>query len=1004
MTVPQSSRRSGFSLRLEQGAGRLVLHERRVADTLDVERLHLSLLSVPARLDMSTGVERFRHHRTALDELVVSAEDQDLGRLLRARAADAPFVDLEVRALTGHLAIAGTLQGRPPVPFIARAALEPAAIATDRSILISVFDVRVLGPARWSGPEVAAALLRLLGLEESLHGPTAAVLDPVQRILLEVFAELGWKLPDRTEARIDTIDAEAGRVRLAAARRESGRQGPRAVVPGRSPEAAALYRRFLADYEAKSLYGALEGRVLDGAVEQAIAGYERQLEVHPDHPFVVRRLLQLMSARPEARSECIGLARAHLARYPDDPDALTALATAHQAGGEREVAVDLWRRLADQAEARGDVLEAAQALLAASVALDEAEPEGSIRALERALALRRRLPSALRALAELHERLGDWSAALRARERLLAQTADAEQRRTLLHEIGALALERAGEPDAASGYFERLLEGRPEDVDALLGLARAHVECGRTLPAVRALDRAARLMQDRGEAAGAAAILVQLGDLWRGLEDGGPQTAALRYRQALMLQPDHPGALLGLAEAAVGDGDPQRAREHLEAALRLPARESKLDRAALHLRLGGLVAGPLRDAAGAIPHYQKALDGSPETAAAALRALEDVYDEAERWDDLARVLEVRVQRAPDDAARAAAMARLAHVIGGRLGAAGRARGLLETAARLQPGDSAILGQLVELLRAQDDPAGLVDALERWARGISVPAEEARAHAERGDLLRLRLNRVDDAAAAYARALGCDPNHPGALEGLADIYRERERFAELVPILRRQAEGDPDPLGAARRWAELGLLEARILERPPAGIVHLERAVELDPADTRSLRLLRGRGVRRAAGAVPGAARRRARRRGACGRGGRGARCGPRARPGSTGGLRAGPGPAPPERRYRGHRGVHARRPGAREAIRDARVPRTPGGAAAVARAPAAGGCRRGPGRRGRRGRRSRRHQTRGCDGAQRLADGRVTPQGAALSGGWRRAARDPDPPRAARLRGAGAAG
>ncbi len=839
MARAERTRKSGFSLRLEQGQGRLVLTERRVGDLLFVEQLHLALRHVPARLDMTEGVERFRHAYTRLDQLAVAVDDQELASLLRTQVQGTALRELDLRVLDGDLVVAGEVFDG--VPFVCRVRLEPASVGGERALLVSVYEVRVFGPCRAAGPEVATMVLQAAELAEHLAGPTCAVFDPVDRLAAEIFGQMGWKLPDRSGLRLTEARVEAGRVRIVAGRVEPNRGGLRSVTAPESPTAAMRYRRFLADYEAKTLYAALEADVAAGRIERAAAAYERQLELHPEHPFIVARLLQLWQARAETRAEADSLARAHLERYADDLDALVTLAVVQQSQGNAVGAAELYRRVARIAERQGDTIEAAQALCAVARALAPRDPSLAIEALERALALRRRLPGALRALADLYERAGNIAGAIQARERLLAAEAPGAVRLGLLLDLGRLTLERAGDAQAAASWFERLIEESPEEVDAWLGLASAHEMSGRLLPAVRALDRAAVLLQQRGEARWAARVLVRLGDLWKDLPEGGAATAALRYRQALLLEPALPAALLGLAEAAASEGDARRARTHLEELLRLGnqtpggERVEAADRIHAHLRLGHLYAEALADPQQAIGHYQKCLDGTPDQLEEALGALEALFTALGRFDDLARVLEMAAERATEPSVKAARLVRLAGVLRDSMSDLRRAASLLAEATRLQPGRTDYLRSLVDLQRRRGDAAAAAEALLALTQVVEAPAELAVLYAERADLLRHKLNRADEAAETWSLALGCDPACLPALEGLADIYRERERFPELAALLGRWAALESDPDTAAQLYLELGRLNRTTLQRPEHAREAYEKALVLAPKDAEALR-------------------------------------------------------------------------------------------------------------------------------------------------------------------------
>ncbi|MFN3197933.1 MAG: tetratricopeptide repeat protein [Bradymonadia bacterium] len=807
MSVAHLPRRSGFALKLEQGLGRLVLSERPVGELLVVEQLELALQALPARLDMSSGVERFRHHRTRLEQVAVYAHEGALSAWVSQQLDGRVFEDVEARAHEGDLVVAGALTGPPTVPFLARLHLEPVYLSGERSLVVSVYECRIFGPASLNPLSLGAALLGAGGLSERLSGPTCAVIDPLDVLLIEICAQLGWKVPERRAVRLTSVDASGGRLRLAAGRPEGRIKGARAV-DATAHASAVRYRRFMADYEAKTLYASVEQLAGSGATEAAIEAYERQLEIHPEHPFLVRRLMQLTTGRAESHHRAQRLVRGHLSRYADDLDALAALAGTLGARGEVEEAAESLKRLAAVARERGDVIEAAQALWGAGCLLQQADPQGAIRALKQALELRRRLPGALRVLAELQQRVGDWTSALETREQLLAVETDPDRRRGLLRDLGRLALEGAGDTESAAVYFSRVLDDAPEDLDALVGLARAHERGGRVLAAAQALDRAAQIRQQAGEVEAAAALLVELGRLWSEVDGDEGATAKLRYRQALMLSPGHAGALVGLARICEIAGEPQQARRHYEQALR-GANDSALDRPQAHLALGRLLAGPLGAVQAAIPHLQKALDGPSGIAWAAVLALKDIYTEAERWGDLARLLEVAAEKRPEPEDQARTLIELADIIGGRMGDMGRARRLLEKADALSPELPDALWALAKLYRVRAEYGPLAEVLRRLTELVTAPEKLAELYGERGALLKDHLNQVDEAAEAFSLALGCDEGSLLALEGLVDIYTERERFAELAPLLERLGDAAPSTEQAVRHR----LAHARLLAGP-----------------------------------------------------------------------------------------------------------------------------------------------------------------------------------------------
>ena len=829
----------GFSLELAHGLGGLVLSHRRFGDWIDVERLALELKALPARFDMTRGVDRFRHHRTCLRELVVGVDDFELEAVILSRGPfdDAGIDHLELRAWRGHLVVAGALSGTPTVPFFVRLRPEIAAVGEVEPVLVSAFDTCLLGPTVRSAPEVAASVLDALGLGPHRVGPTIALLDPLGGVLAELFSEIGWKLPDRGDIRITEVEVDAGRLRVAAA--AAGVEA-RCHVPPVAPGSEPYERMFLADYEAKTMFASIEAIVGAGRIDEALAAYLRQLELHPDHPFLISRLLQLGVTRPGRGDAVRALARRRLERAPEDVDASLAMAALHRRRGDDAAAARIYSAHADRHRAREDVLAAAQCLWAAALSRAEVDPRGAIEALEQALALRRTLPGALRTLASLYARIDDATGALRVRERLVETSAPPEARVGLLVEMGQIALTRSRDSVSATRYFERALSLAPDDARALIGLAAAHEVSGRLLPATRALDRAAAVQVSHGAPLDAARTLARLAALWRRLPNGDPAAAALRYRRALELDPECESAHRGLADLSVAAGDVVRARQHLEALLRGPppvAADEAMARAAIHLELAELLSDHLDDPAMAVSHYQKALTGEPAQQRRALAALARLYEAAGRYSDLARVLEAAAHRAQNGEERAIRLRALADAVWTRLGDRRRAEELLVEAARHHADDPEIWESLVAIRREGDDPETLVATLARLTALVDAPARLAGLYCERAELLIRRLNRVDAATEAYGLALGCDPDHAEALDGLIEIQRERERWGELAPLLERRAKtlARSTPNTAAQLWSERARLLAGPLGRPGAAVESFEAALQTAPDDVEGLR-------------------------------------------------------------------------------------------------------------------------------------------------------------------------
>ncbi|MCA9546180.1 MAG: tetratricopeptide repeat protein, partial [Myxococcales bacterium] len=197
--------------------------------------------------------------------------------------------------------------------------------------------------------------------------------------------------------------------------------------------------------------------------------------------------------------------------------------------------------------------------------------------------------------------------------------------------------------EEAKATFEKALKVDPTSQLARLALARALVRLDQPKPALKLLEELAvhpDVHEDLSyDLAGARA---ELGDHAGAIED---------YERALVLRKDDPEVLVGLAEAFINKGDPERAREPLERALK-----SAPDLAKAHYLAGRveLAAGKAGDA---VQRFKRALDfdtrdyatrywlgraletqGDPAAVKAAREEYDLVASAAEKDDRLAQAL------------------------------------------------------------------------------------------------------------------------------------------------------------------------------------------------------------------------------------------------------------------------------------------------------------------------------------------------------------------------------
>ena len=149
--------------------------------------------------------------------------------------------------------------------------------------------------------------------------------------------------------------------------------------------------------------------------------------------------------------------------------------------------------------------------------------------------------------------------------------------------------------------------------------------------------------------------------------------------------------------------------------------------------------------------------------------------------------------------------------------------------RTAAGLAAVAAALVELGR--ENPGYFHDALRLYTQAIAADPDNLDLRVELGDLFLAKYNG-DDARATYEEVLERDPDHAGALVGLAEV----RRFAgasDVSDLIARSLEVDPD-LVPARLLAARQALD---LEDFAAADREAERALAAEPGSPRAHALL-----------------------------------------------------------------------------------------------------------------------------------------------------------------------
>lgn len=568
------------------------------------------MVGVGFPLDVSGGVERFRHRRTTLETIGLAIEHGRAERWLTS--------------LTENLLTRGPCEARiawvaPPDVGVgeAQSEREEHLIWSTGNVRIELWAERAIAafdlaiaPAP-SGLSAIAHRARSIGTDKPATAIAGALLwriarafdgeasglridlrDPTKGAAMEAFVLRGARIPTRDDLVMVRAHPEVDRFEVEL------RRGDTPAAP------SSLY---LALDELDRIIGEGDIANVAGDYEKARELYVRALDRAPRHRAILTRLAEIDGTHAERAEAALSWlrdaqkGRTRRALDGNDLGRMLLFAFLNERIGARGRARGAWDRAASEAMIRGEPRIAARALSCAAAATRDDDPQLSS-LLDRALAADPGEIDARWRRASLHIRGGDDVRALEDVEHLEARSRGREARRRTLMRAAQLWHE-AGRPDRAIPAWERAVRHVPNDRAVVAGLGTALLAAGETPRAIGLLSHATTLPGDRADLSLivlelARALAERVGDLpaaiarLREIADDDAHAAYARALEgACRLQlGDQVGAERAYAIAAdlverrgAPATDSRALRELLSGAARVSRTEGRL---ALAMRLG----------------------------------------------------------------------------------------------------------------------------------------------------------------------------------------------------------------------------------------------------------------------------------------------------------------------------------------------------------------------------------------------------------------------------------
>jgi tetratricopeptide (TPR) repeat protein len=380
---------------------------------------------------------------------------------------------------------------------------------------------------------------------------------------------------------------------------------------------------------------------------------------------------------------------------------------------------------------------------------------------------------------------------------------------------------------AESAYRQALLAD-PDYEPAHEGLNALLRTSGKQAELVSALIAWAERESDRGVATErlleAARVAEQTGDMER---------AVACYERALTFDENSIEALDRLIKAHESQGRLGKVVQLYER--RIALEDNAAQRVSMRHRAASIRRAQLDDEKGAVRLYRENLEDQPDDMAS-LDALEQLYEQGERWDDLVRIIEQRLEVAQSSAERATARVRLARVSEKQLKNPSRAIDELREIVMEVPTHPEANQELERLLESQGRFTDLVEQLTRKVDLLLEAGEPQRAYAAQAraaEIVHKELGDNERAQEEYERLLARDPGNVAALRSLAQLYAQSgdpERAAKTLEALIDRVEGD-ERVSLSYQLAELAENDLKSRERAEAAL-RLALATSARTAETR----------------------------------------------------------------------------------------------------------------------------------------------------------------------------
>ncbi len=448
-------------------------------------------------------------------------------------------------------------------------------------------------------------------------------------------------------------------------------------------------------------------------------------------------------------------------------------------------------------------------------------PEYAIAYYQQVLQLEVDNVAALKLMGELYRGTKQWAELVEVLKRAIESEQDDEGKKGILVELGQIFEEYLDDLPEARQAYKKALDIDPSLEPALIALERMFGASRNWRELIPILRRKIDVLEDPEATVATHLRIAEI------QEDNLNDTNAAieEYRKSLEIDQGNLPSLKGLERLFSRIESWPDLLDILE--LQLEYAGSERERIDLLARIAAMLEEEFVNLDKAVERLEEILDIDP-THESALQALERLYRQTGRWQDLIGTLERHVETTHDREARVVLYEVIGKTYFSELEDMDRAMDAYKEILDIVPEHESALDELAKLQTLTEDWSAAHDTLLRLAQTVVEPDRKVDLYYRLGKLNADNLMDRRSAVEHFRSALDIESGHLPSLESLRNIYIDNAEWLAAARVLEAEQEFTENDRAKSKLQFILGDLTRNKLGEEDAGIEWFERSLQSDP--------------------------------------------------------------------------------------------------------------------------------------------------------------------------------